>query len=274
MPTALSSPVSTNQLPRPLAGRNALVTGGSRGIGFAICQALAKAGANLAVSSRQGLLSPVIQAVEAENVSCFAGICDVTDEYSVASYIENAQEQLGPIDILVNNAGIYRVQAVCNHDLSTWQEVIDTNLSGALRLSRQLIQGMTTQNWGRVINIASISAIKGEVNGSAYSASKFGMIGLTQSLALEVAKFGVTVNAVCPGWVLTDMSRNQLTDETWCEDTGIATSESIDIARLSVPQMRFIEAEEVASLVTYLCSQDARGITGQAINVCGGLSLT
>ena len=128
-------------------------------------------------------------------------------------------------------------------------------------------------NAGRIVNISSISGKSGEPYGAAYSSSKFAMIGLTQSLALEVARHGITVNAVCPGWVETDMAYEQLTDRRWCELNSLPVEDSVEIARLSIPREKFVKAEEVAALVRFLCSEDAQSITGQAINICGGLSL-
>jgi ketoreductase len=132
---------------------------------------------------------------------------------------------------------------------------------------------MVERGWGRIINISSISGKTAEIWGSAYSASKFGMIGLTQALALEVARHNITVNAVCPGWVLTEMATEQLQDPQYCELTGSDPKDAIANAAYSVPQQRMIEPEEVAALVAFLASDRARGITGQAINICGGLSL-
>jgi ketoreductase len=133
---------------------------------------------------------------------------------------------------------------------------------------------MIERKWGRIINISSISGQKAEAYGTAYSASKFGLIGVTQSLALELARHGITVNSVCPGWVETDMAQEQINDPEWCRLNDINPEESLDIARLSVPQMRLIQPDEVAGLVGYLCSDRAKGITGQAINICGGLSIS
>jgi ketoreductase len=132
---------------------------------------------------------------------------------------------------------------------------------------------MIGKAWGRIVNISSVSGKTAEAYGAAYSASKFGIIGLTQALALEVAKSGITVNAICPGWVRTDMAIEQLQDPKWCGLNEIDQSQSVEIARLSIPQNRFLESEEVADLALFLCSNQARSITGQAINICGGLSL-
>jgi|GEM_PF-10181 Dehydrogenases with different specificities (related to short-chain alcohol dehydrogenases) len=155
----------------------------------------------------------------------------------------------------------------------TWRRTLDVNLTAPFELIRAVVPSMIEKRWGRIINVSSISGLKAEVYGTSYSASKFGLIGLTQALALELAKHNITVNAVCPGWVNTQMAVEQITDPGWCKLHEIPQSESLDIARLSVPQGRFIEPEEVAHLVAFLLTEKARGITGQSINICGGLSL-
>lgn len=155
----------------------------------------------------------------------------------------------------------------------TWRKTLDVNLTAPFELIRAVVPSMIEKRWGRIINVSSVSGLKAEVYGTSYSASKFGLIGLTQALALELARHNITVNAVCPGWVNTQMAVEQITDPGWCKLHEIPVSESMDIARLSVPQGRFIEPEEVAHLVAFLLTENARGITGQSINICGGLSL-
>lgn len=155
----------------------------------------------------------------------------------------------------------------------TWRKTLDINLTAPFELIRAVVPSMIEKRWGRIINVSSVSGLKAEVYGTSYSASKFGLIGLTQALALELARHNITVNAVCPGWVNTQMAVEQITDPGWCKLHEIPVSESMDIARMSVPQGRFIEPEEVAHLVAFLLNDNARGITGQSINICGGLSL-
>lgn len=262
---------------RPLAGKVALVTGASRGIGKAIALELAREGANVSVIARdKESLERVKREIDrlSPQSSSLAISCDLSKPNSLESAISDVEKKLATVSILVNNCGIYKTQEVRDHSLSVWSEIIDTNLTSALRAARSVLDGMIQQGWGRIINISSISGKQGEAYGAAYSATKFGLIGLTQSLALEVATKGITVNAVCPGWVDTDMAQNQLHDEEWCKLNNIDPTQSKEIARLSIPQQRFVEPEEVASLVAYLCSEKARSITGQAVNICGGLSLS
>jgi NAD(P)-dependent dehydrogenase (short-subunit alcohol dehydrogenase family) len=261
--------------PTHLSNRVVLVTGASRGIGKAIALELAEQGATLAIISRNltALVETQIEIEKRSNRSCLTYACDVSESDTLEGVIQEVQDAHGALDIIVNNAGIFSAQALVAHDLQDWRNVLEVNLTAAMRASKAALPLMIERKWGRIINISSISGKSGEPYGAAYSASKFGMIGMTQSLALEVAKDGITVNAVCPGWVDTDMARSQLNDEEWCKLNNIEPSHSLEIARLSVPQQRFIEPNEVANLVSYLCSNFARGITGQAINICGGLSL-
>jgi NAD(P)-dependent dehydrogenase (short-subunit alcohol dehydrogenase family) len=263
-------------LPSLFKGKKVLVTGASRGIGRACALSFGRLGADLAIFSRGAESLSRLKAELNEmssNLLLVDEIIDVAQPQELRDCLERVKEKLGTIDILINNAGIYMTAEVDGHDLSTWQKTLDTNLTSAMVASSFVLEGMVAQKWGRVINVSSISGKMGEAYGSAYSASKFGLIGLTQSMALEVARFGVTVNAVCPGWVATDMAFDQIKDHQWCQLNNIEPAHSLDIARLSVPQERFIEASEVASLITYLATDDAQGITGQAINICGGLSV-
>jgi NAD(P)-dependent dehydrogenase (short-subunit alcohol dehydrogenase family) len=266
---------SVNDSTQGLHGRVAVVTGGSRGIGKAIALELANRGAGVAICARnEHLLSNTRKDLEKAGARVFAQVCDVRNEQSVSEFVERVKHALtGRIDILVNNAGVYRTEPVEQHSLEIWSEVLETNLTGSMLFCRAVLSGMIQQNWGRIINISSVSGRTGEIWGSAYSASKFGLIGFTQSLALETATKGLTVNAVCPGWVATEMSRTQLEDPNWCKLNSMEAKDAQDTACFAVPQNRFIEPDEVASLVAYLASESARGITGQSINICGGLSL-
>lgn len=250
------------------------MTGASRGIGRATALALAACGASVCLVGRNAdSLSAVKNEAEAHGVSCLTRALDVSTGEELESFIDQIQKHLGSLDILINNAGIYSTSPLSRQPVSEWRQILEVNLTAAMRATRAVLPLMIENDWGRIVNISSISGKSGEPYGSAYSASKFGMLGMTQSVALEVAAHGVTVNAVCPGWVETDMAINQLEDEQWLKLNGIDLKESVEIARLSVPQHRFIQPEEIAHLVAYLCSDDARGITGQAINICGGLSL-
>lgn len=255
-----------------------LITGASRGIGAAIAEAFARGGADLLLLAFN---EDRLQAKASELASLYPNskitsrAVDLSQPEKAEQTLREIQASAGAVHIVVNNAGIYRTASVAGHDLRLWQETMDTNLTSALLTMSIFLPPMLEAGWGRVINISSISGQTAEAHGSAYSASKFAMIGLSQAAALETANKGVTVNAVCPGWVRTDLAVKQIESPQWRELTGMPGSaeDSMDFTLLSVPQERFIEASEVAELVTYLASESARGITGQAINICGGLSI-
>ncbi len=257
------------------SGRVVLVTGASRGIGRAIALAFARAGAKLVIHARnQERLAAVAAEIKASGTEVLSRSLDVTNEEEVIAGIDEAERHFGSVHILVNNAGIYQTLPMLEHPTEIWHSILNTNLTAAFVYARQTLKRMLDNRWGRIINISSISGKHAEIHGAAYSASKFALIGLTQSLALEVADKGVTVNAICPGWVDTDMARGQLLDPEWCKLNSVNAEESLENARLSIPQMRFIQAEEVADLALYLAGDSGRGITGQAINVCGGMCLS
>ena len=252
-----------------------LVTGGSRGIGRAIALAFALQGCRIVVIARdRERLADTAAAIEAAGAEVFTLSLNVADEQAVIGGIASLKEKFGKVDVLVNNAGIYKTSPIVAHSTDLWNEIININLTAAFLFCRELAQPMVDSGWGRIINISSISGKQAEMHGAAYSASKFGLIGLTQALALELAASAVTVNAICPGWVDTDLSRAQLASPEWYSLNSVDPEESLEIARLSVPQMRFLEPQEVADLVVYLCSEAARGITGQSINICGGMCLS
>lgn len=259
---------------RSTVRKTAFITGASRGIGRAVAERLAQDGFDLALFARsEDLLLQLAKDLSGYSIAAQAFVVDVSDQAEFSQALQSASEKLGQPQVLVNNAGVYYTQAVDGHSVELFREVLETNLTSALNACQFVVSGMKKLGWGRIVNISSISGKVAEAYGAAYSASKFGIIGLTQSLALEVAEHGITVNAVCPGWVATEMARAQLNDEKWCKLNQLEVEQSEEIARLSVPQKRLIQPEEVAHLVSFLCSENARGITGQSINICGGLSL-
>jgi NAD(P)-dependent dehydrogenase (short-subunit alcohol dehydrogenase family) len=257
-----------------LKGKVAVVTGASRGIGRSIAITLAAAGATVVAIARTPDLLQSLQAeVGAAGGESIPYICDVSDFPALHKSLLDASKRFGKIDILVNNAGIYLTDPVKDMNLTEWNSVMNINSTSAFVATKVLLEGMIEANWGRVLFISSISGKAGEPYGAAYSASKFAMIGLMQSLALEVARYGVTANAICPGWVNTDMAKSAFQDEKWCRLNALDPDQAEELSRLSVPQQRLIEPSEVAALALYLCSDFARGITGQSINICGGLSI-
>lgn len=253
-----------------LKGRIALITGGGRGIGRAMAHAFAREGASVCVVART--LSEV-ERVAAEvkdehGVETFAAACDVSDAASVGRAFAACAERLGGADVLVNNAGVAESAPLVKTDDETWRRHLEINLTGTFYCTRAALPFMIERGWGRIINVASIAGKTGGAYISAYSASKHGVIGLTRSVALEVASKGVTVNAVCPGFVETEMTRRGV--ENIVEKTGRTHEEALDALRRTSPQNRLVTPEEVAALALLLASEDGRGITGQAINVDGG----
>lgn len=230
---------------------NILVTGASKGIGKAIAHELQSVG-EVYVTGRNE------KALAACNAKDFC-VCDLSkDINSLATFIEDKN-----IDVLVNNAGEYIYGALESMKTDEIMRVFETDLIAPAYLISKAIPHMKGQRWGRIINIGSISGVMGEAYASIYSASKAGLIGLTKALALELAEYEITVNTINPGWVETDLGMNSI------EESDFSKEEIID----TIPQKRFVKPEEVAKLCKYLISQDAKGITGQSINLCAGLSV-
>jgi NAD(P)-dependent dehydrogenase (short-subunit alcohol dehydrogenase family) len=252
-----------------LPDRVALVTGGGRGIGRAIALAFAREGAHVAVTARTGAeLDAVAAEIRALGRKALAVPCDVGERAQVDEAARRTAESLGPVQILVNNAGIAVSAKLLDTDDALWERHLRVNLTGAFLMTRAVLPGMLAARWGRIINIASIAGRQGYPLIAAYTASKHGLLGLTRSLAQEVVAAGVTVNAICPGYVATDM--------TWAgarniqKRTGRAYEEAVQALAAFSPQKRLIEPEEVAALAVLLASDEARGVTAQAWNVDGG----
>ena len=254
-----------------LKGKLALVTGGGRGIGRAVAFAFAREGASVAVVARTGA---EVERVAAElagecGVPAMHATCDVSDAQSVARAFAGVMETFGRgADILVNNAGIAESAPVTRTDDAHWRRHLAVNLDGTFYCTRAALPAMIERGWGRIINIASIAGKTGAPYIAAYSASKHGVLGLTRSVALEVASKGVTVNAICPGYVDTDMTTHAV--EQIEAKTGRTAPDALDAIKRMSPQNRLVTPEEVAALALLLASEDGRGITGQAINVDGG----
>lgn len=249
-----------------LNGKIALITGGGRGIGRAIALEFARNGARVAVASRT---AEQVEHVAAEiGANAIALVCDVANPESVARMFSDLRGRLGDADILVNNAGIAESATVANTSDELWHRLLSINLSGTFYCTRAALPAMLKKGWGRVINVASIAGKAGAPYIAAYSASKHGVMGLTRSIALEVANAGITVNAICPGYVETDMVTRGIEQIT--QKTGRTAEEAMDIIKKMSPQNRLATPEEVAAVALLLASDNGRGINAQGINVDGG----
>jgi ketoreductase len=252
--------------------RVALVTGGGTGIGKAIGLQLAKNGARVAVASRN---RSRLDAASAEFTSLglpvFPVQMDVRNKKDVQRAVSEVVAKWGEIHILVNNAGISGLITTDHPDDTKWYDILDTNLNGMYLITKEALRHMPEHRGGRVINISSVLGKFGVPGYTAYCTTKHGMIGFTRALALEVVNRGITVNAICPGWVDTEMATQGIKETAALQ--GITPEEFKAQALAAVPIKRFLEADEVAELVCYIASDLARGITGQAINICGGQTM-
>ncbi|MDJ0664503.1 MAG: 3-oxoacyl-[acyl-carrier-protein] reductase [Acidimicrobiia bacterium] len=242
--------------------RVALVTGGSRGIGRAVAELLAAQGHQVAINyvSNEEAANEAVASIEAAGGAAIAIKADVGDEDAVAAMMTQVQEQLGPVEILVNNAGITRDDLLMRMKPDAWDTVMQTNLKSVYLCSKAALRGMLRARWGRIINVSSIAGVAGNAGQANYAAAKAGVIGFTMSLAKEIGSRGITVNAVAPGFIETDMTA------ALGNDAAAAAADQITLGRLGRP-------EEVASAVGYLASAEASYITGQTIVVDGGLAI-
>ena len=252
-----------------LSGRVALVTGGGTGIGKAVACAMAKQGARIVIASRNApRLEAVAEELREEGHSVLPVSVDVRDTASIRSCVARIHEQWGQVHILVNNAGASGMTPMDDADESLWHTIVDTNLTGVYRVTKEVLGIMSDEGNGRIINMSSVLGKFGVSGYAAYCASKHGLIGFTRALALELVSRGMTVNALCPGWVDTEMSRAGI--EEIAGRQGMDPESFKQQALAAVPIRRFLDPEEIARFAVYLASDKASGITGQAINICGG----
>ena len=252
-----------------LKDRVALVTGGGTGIGLAIALAFLREGARVTIGSRNPVhLKEGSEAARAAGHAVLALQLDVTDPASVRSAVDAVVSRDGRIDILVNNAGASGRTPLTDPDDARWHAIIQTNLTGAYLCSKQALRVMKDGEHGRIINLSSVLGRFGVPGYAAYCAAKHGIIGFTKALALEVASRGITVNAICPSWVDTDMARQGIAETA--AGLGVSAEEFRRHAVKAIPIQRMIEASEVGDLAVFLASSRAAAMTGQALNICGG----
>lgn len=246
-----------------LEGQVAVVTGASRGIGRAVALALAEAGATVAVNylTHGDAAAQVVESIRAAGGTAAAYQADVSDPEKVQTFIAAVEGRFGKIDILVNNAGHAESGLLQEISIASWRRMMAVHLDGAFYCTRLCLPGMIRRRYGRIVNIASIWGITGAANEVAYSAAKAGLAGFTRALALEVAPSGITVNAVAPGVIDTDMNRGY-------------TPQEIEDLQALIPAGRLGTPEEIAAVVRFLCSPQASYITGQVLSPNGGLVTT
>ena len=250
-----------------LKGRVALVTGGGSGIGRGIALGLADKGVRVAVCGRRlELLEETVARIREQGGSAMSISADVTKRDEVERLVASVVNEWGEIDILVNNAGVSGRTPLDDPDDTRWLNILDVNLTGSYLCSKVVLPHM--KDPGRIINMSSVLGRFGVPGYAAYCTAKHGILGFTKALALEVAGRGITVNAICPTWVDTDMARQGI--EETAAVLGMPAEDFRTMAVAAVPIKRMAEVEEVVALVIFLCQPDAASITGQIINVCGG----
>jgi len=260
----------TDAAAQPLAGRHALVSGGNRGIGLAIAERLALLGAGLTLIARDeaSLDSAAAKIASEHGVPLATAAADVTDRAALERAFGTAREANGDVEILVNNAGAAASAPFKRTDIDLWQSMIDINLTSTYHCTSLALPAMIEAGYGRIVNVASTAGLTGYAYVTAYCAAKHGVVGLTRALALEVARTGVTVNAVCPGYTETDMTSRTLANIV--AKTGCSEEEARAQLTAQSPQGRLIQPEEVASAVAWLALGEQASITGQTIAVAGG----
>ncbi|MCH8618879.1 SDR family oxidoreductase [Undibacterium sp. TS12] len=255
-------------LKRALQGRHALVTGGAKGIGLAIAKALLAEGASVSITGRnEANLQEAVVSLQALGKVQYL-VMDVSDADSVHLAFEQSQARDGRIDILINNAGQAGSASFLKTDTRLWDNMLAVNLSGSFHCMQQALPAMLESGWGRIINVVSTAGLKGYAYVSAYCAAKHAVIGLTRSVALEVASKGVTVNAVCPGYTETDIVKEAVANIV--ARTGRTEEQARVELAAGNPQKRLVQPQEVADAVLWLCMDGASAMNGQSIAVAGG----
>jgi 3-hydroxybutyrate dehydrogenase len=255
-----------------LKGKNAVVTGSTSGIGLGIARAMAKAGAGVTLNGfgAAGEIEKLRAGIEKEfGVKAIFSGADMTKPAEIAAMIKAAEDTLGSVDILVNNAGIQHVAPIEEFPIDKWDAVIAINMSSAFHAIRAAVPGMKARKWGRIISTASAHSLVASPFKAAYITAKHGLVGLTKTVALELATFGITANCISPGYVWTPLVERQIPDQM---KTRNMTEEQVkrDVLLAAQPTKQFVTVEQVASLALYLASDAAANITGANISIDGG----
>jgi 3-hydroxybutyrate dehydrogenase len=255
-----------------LKGKTALITGSTSGIGLGIAEILAKEGANVVLNGfgRADEIEALRARVAAEHkVAVRYDGADMTQPDTIEAMVKKAVAEFGAVDVLVNNAGIQHVAPIEEFPPDKWQAIIAINLVASFHTIRHVLPAMKKRKWGRVINIASAHALVASPFKSAYVAAKHGLAGLTKTVAMETAQLGITVNAICPGYVLTPLVKNQIPDTA--KARGMTEEQVVkDVLLAAQPTKQFVTVEQVAALARYLASDDAASVTGALLSVDGG----
>lgn len=253
-------------------GQTAVVTGSTSGIGLAIARALAEQGANIVINGfgAQDAIETARRSIEAEfDVKVRYSAADMTKPAEIAAMIKMAQSSFGGVDILVNNAGVQHVAPIEEFPIEMWDTILAINLSSAFHTTRAVVPGMKARKWGRIINTASAHSLVASPFKAAYVSAKHGLVGLTKTVALELATCGITVNCISPGYVWTPLVERQIPDTMAARHL---TREQVitDVLLAAQPTKQFVTVEQVAALAVYLCSDAASQITGANLSIDGG----
>ena len=251
-----------------LKGKTALVTGSTSGIGLGIAERLARQGANVVLNGFGDVEAARAQIAATGVRSLYHG-ADMGKPAEIEALVRAAEAEFGGIDILVNNAGIQHVAPVENFPVDKWDAILAINLTSAFHTTRLVLPGMKARGWGRIVNVASTHGLVASAEKSAYVASKHGLVGFTKSVALETATTGVTVNAICPGWVLTPLVQKQI--DARAQRDGLSDAQAKrELLAEKQPSLQFTTPEQLGELAVFLCSSAADNIRGVAFNVDGG----